>query len=359
MNEKKEVEDNAAYHTHKLEEAKKKKSNDKSMPVLLVLENVEENEFGGVEDNDMSEISVEDVVDYSEFVKTEPETTKFVISENSVEFARSSKDRKKVLKEKDVVYRKKTVELTSLVDEDNVVDCDEYFWYDPIENADETKGLSERISWKVKGRYVAEPISKPSNRAKAGTSGTKEAQSETKRTSESQSVRSETYARKPKLNVNIHKSSKQLAEQKPQRYRRYQKNLNERKQFWQSHNSNYMNKEKSSTQRAKVNSQAKPKQCSHCHFCASQKQKGHLAHRKNIAEEGEESDISECDLTSEEYDVMVTNPKKFARRKFPINKNRNWKGIYSSEKVKDEPKISSQKDDEKKESKLTGDSEFD
>ena len=48
-NEKKESEDDEAYHTRKLEEAKKKKSNDKSMHVLLVQENVEENEFGGVE----------------------------------------------------------------------------------------------------------------------------------------------------------------------------------------------------------------------------------------------------------------------------------------------------------------------
>ncbi|XP_052623195.1 uncharacterized protein LOC128128391 [Lactuca sativa] len=77
-----------------------------------------------------------------------------------------------------------------------------------------------------------------------------------------------------------------------------------------------------------------------------------------IAEEDEEADMSECDLTSEEYAMMVTNPKKFARRKFPINMNRNWQGSYSSEKVKDEAKISSQKDEEKKESKLAGDSGY-
>ena len=50
----------------------------------------------------------------------------------------------------------------------------------------------------------------------------------------------------------------------------------------------------------------------------------------SIAEEEEELDMSECDLTSEEYALMVTNPKKFARRKFPVSKNRNWQGSYSS-----------------------------
>ncbi|KAL7600855.1 hypothetical protein Lser_V15G25093 [Lactuca serriola] len=80
---------------------------------------------------------------------------------------------------------------------------------------------------------------------------------------------------------------------------------------------------------------------------------------KNVTEEEEDSDMSECDLTSEEYAMMVTNPKKFARRKFPFNKNRNWQGSYSSEKVKDETKISSKKDEDKKESKLAGDSGYD
>ena len=80
---------------------------------------------------------------------------------------------------------------------------------------------------------------------------------------------------------------------------------------------------------------------------------------KSTEEEAEESDMSECDLTSEEYALMVTNPKKLARRKFPVSKNRNWQGSYSSEKMKDEPKVSSQKDEEKKESKLAGDSGYD
>ncbi|XP_052622916.1 uncharacterized protein LOC128128126 [Lactuca sativa] len=80
---------------------------------------------------------------------------------------------------------------------------------------------------------------------------------------------------------------------------------------------------------------------------------------KCFAEEEEESDVSEYDLTSEEYAMMVTNPKKFARRKFPINKNQDWQGSYSSEKAKDEAKIISQKNEDKKESKLAGDSGYD
>ena len=80
---------------------------------------------------------------------------------------------------------------------------------------------------------------------------------------------------------------------------------------------------------------------------------------KGVAEEEEELGMSEYDLTSEEYAMMVTNPKKFARRKFPISKNRNWQGSYSSEKAKDEAQITSQKTEDKSESKLAGDSGYD
>ena len=45
------------------------------------------------EDDDMSEISIEDLVDYSELAKNEPKSHKNLISENSVEFARSSTDK--------------------------------------------------------------------------------------------------------------------------------------------------------------------------------------------------------------------------------------------------------------------------
>ena len=42
---------------------------------------------------------------------------------------------------------------------------------------------------------------------------------------------------------------------------------------------------------------------------------------KNVAEEEEDLDLSEYDLTSEDYALMVSNPKKFIRRRFPANKN--------------------------------------
>ena len=38
-----------------------------------------------------------------------------------------------------------------------------------------------------------------------------------------------------------------------------------------------------------------------------------LSKGKNVAKEEEELDLSECDLTNEEYALMVSNPKKFAR----------------------------------------------
>lgn len=49
LNEKKEGKDEEAYHLRKLEEIKKKKNNDNSTPVLIVLENMSQNEFGGIE----------------------------------------------------------------------------------------------------------------------------------------------------------------------------------------------------------------------------------------------------------------------------------------------------------------------
>ena len=38
---------------------------------------------------------------------------------------------------------------------------------------------------------------------------------------------------------------------------------------------------------------------------------------KNLVEEEEESKLSECDRIIEEYTLMVSNPKRFARKKFP------------------------------------------
>ena len=96
------------------------------------------------EDTDMSEISVEDEVNCSEFLKSKNKPEKSLISENSVAFIRMSKENSKVLKETVVVYekvqtvlnqvyattgvtKKQTVEQTSMEDEDNADGCDNFF----------------------------------------------------------------------------------------------------------------------------------------------------------------------------------------------------------------------------------------
>ena len=56
---------------------------------------------------------------------------------------------------------------------------------------------------------------------------------------------------------------------------------------------------------------------------------------------------------------MVSNPKRFTRKKFPSAKNRNWQGSYSSEKAKEENKITPQKEEHNKEGKLVGNSGYD
>ena len=74
-----------------------------------------------------------------------------------------SQNKSPILEEKAVVYQKVRTtpnqvykvtrvtehqidELTAIVNEDNVDGCDEFFWSAPIDNADETVGLSERTS---------------------------------------------------------------------------------------------------------------------------------------------------------------------------------------------------------------------
>ena len=102
-----------------------------------------------------------------------------------------------------------------MVNQDNVGGCDDYFWFTPIDNVDETVGLSERTSWRFEGRYVAEPLNKPTSFDVPSTSGTKEIPSEpAKVASESSSLKSEPHAEKPKPRVNIHTSQEQLTKQK-------------------------------------------------------------------------------------------------------------------------------------------------
>ncbi|XP_052623142.1 uncharacterized protein LOC128128382 [Lactuca sativa] len=193
------------------------------------------------EDIDLCEISVEDVVDCSEFLKSETEKEATLISENSVAYARLSNDKSKKLKEKAMVYQKvqtvpnqvyavtgltgkQTTELKIMVDKDNAKGCDNYFWYTPIDNADETVGLSEQTSWRVKGRYVADPINKPSSFDKPSTSRTKEIPEEpgkkpeeSKKTSNLYPNSTEFQKEKQKSSFNIHKSQHQLDEQKRER----------------------------------------------------------------------------------------------------------------------------------------------
>ncbi|XP_052627571.1 uncharacterized protein LOC128134144 [Lactuca sativa] len=251
-------------------------------------------------ESEMSEISVEDVVDCSKFVKNETQSGKPLISENSVEFARLSKEQKLKLKEKALVYQKvqtvpnqvyvvtgvterQTTELKIIVDEDNDEGCEDYFWSAPIDNADETVGLSEKTTWRVKGRYIPEPINKPSSFDIPSTSGTKDVPEEplvepdvpierkepkgplkrqeapAVQTKESTEIKMEdktttTQKEKPQASFNVHKSQKELAEQKRLRNQRYASNLNERKRHWNSQNPNYEPSRKESMDKGKEKS---------------------------------------------------------------------------------------------------------
>ena len=98
-----------------------------------------------------------------------------------------------------------------MVDEDNADGCDNFFWPAPIDNADETVGLSEKTSWRVKGRYVAKPLNKPSSFDKPSTSSTKEIQVKPEKAS-TESSASESREDEPKPKAKIHKSQKQLTE---------------------------------------------------------------------------------------------------------------------------------------------------
>nr|KAJ0219002.1 hypothetical protein LSAT_V11C300151690 [Lactuca sativa] len=201
-------------------------------------------------ESEMSEISVEDEVDCSKFMKNETEDEKPIISENLVEFARLSKEQKQKLKEKALVYQKvqtvpnqvyavtgvtqrQTAELRIIVDEDNAEGCEDYFWSAPIDNADETVGLSEKTTWRVKGRYIPEPINKPSSFNIPSKSGTKDVPEEpmvepdvpikreepkvqTKKSTKSkmEGKTTVTQKEKPKASFNVHKSQKELAKHK-------------------------------------------------------------------------------------------------------------------------------------------------
>ncbi|KAI3700055.1 hypothetical protein L2E82_44670 [Cichorium intybus] len=68
---------------------------------------------------------------------------------------------------------KDVIELKVLVDNDNSDDCDAFFWSAPIDNLDETKGLSEMTSWKSRGKYISGSLNRKDSFSQPGTSGTK------------------------------------------------------------------------------------------------------------------------------------------------------------------------------------------
>lgn len=132
----------------------------------------------------------------------------------------------KILKEKVVEYQKvqttsnqvytvtevtqqQTTELTTIVNDDNADGCEEHFCSALIDNVDETVGLSEKTSWRVKGRYVAEPLIKPMYFDVPSMSGTKKVPREpVKATSKTSSLKSETHDERPKPKANMHKTPK-------------------------------------------------------------------------------------------------------------------------------------------------------
>ena len=48
-----------------------------------------------------------------------------------------------------------------------------------------------------------------------------------------------------------------------------------------------------------------------------------IAKGKKVAEDGLEFDLSDCELMNEEFALMVSNSRRFAKKKFPSNKKRN------------------------------------
>ncbi|XP_023742939.1 uncharacterized protein LOC111891079 [Lactuca sativa] len=83
-----------------------------------------------------------------------------------------------------------------------------------------------------------------------------------------------------------------------------------------------------------------------------------VAKGKKVDDDGSESDLSDCELSKADYAMMVSDPMRFAKKNFGCNKNQNWQGSYSSEKVKDESANNSQKEKTKKEKKFVGESGY-
>lgn len=74
-----------------------------------------------------------------------------------------------------------------------------------------------------------------------------------------------------------------------------------------------------------------------------------IAKGKKVVEEASEYDLSDCELSKEDFSMMVSNPKKFAKNNFGRFKNQIWQGNHSSDKARDDSFKNSQKDKEKQE----------
>lgn len=51
-----------------------------------------------------------------------------------------------------------TNDLTSILKTDNDSSCETHVCYEPIDNSEDTIGLSEKTSWRVKHRYILETL---------------------------------------------------------------------------------------------------------------------------------------------------------------------------------------------------------
>ncbi|KAI3740017.1 hypothetical protein L2E82_30433 [Cichorium intybus] len=195
------------------------------------------------DESEMSEISVEDEVDCSAFVNNSSESKKNIVSENSVAFARIIENKgPQALNEQATVFPKIQIvpnqvfvkqgmnsqditKLKVLVDNDNSDGCNAFFWSEPIENSDETKGLSEMTSWKSRGKYISGSLNRKDSFLQPGSIGTKHFSNSNSSAFKPIPTKCLTSASR------IHKSPEELIAKRKQMNARYKKNLKERKQF--------------------------------------------------------------------------------------------------------------------------------
>ena len=56
--------------------------------------------------------------------------------------------------------------------------------------------------------------------------------------------------------------------------------------------------------------------------------------KKIVEDDDSKVELSDYELSKDEFAMMVSNPNRFAKKSFNRNKNRNLQGSYSSEKGK-------------------------